>query len=390
MNQQLHKHRQELLTNIPKDATAILVAGNAPLSRNADTTYPFRQDSNILYLSGITLPNVALYIDTKTGNSYLVLPRHTKVEIMFDDVHEYEYAATAAGLNGCITQTELLVRLQKLSKKGEVLFNKPACARSHGQYANPYRRYWLNKLTKAGIVPIDVRPYVAAMRMIKKPHEIAAITSAVQVTQTVLSKYINNPAELVGRTETSVANEITAAFYENNMMNAYQPIVATDQNAVIVHHAPSDTPIKTGAGLLFDVGAEHCGYAADISRTIVVGHNQKLQMLIDDVAAVQADIIASLKPGIFWKDIQLQAQTQLLDVAKKHALITQEPVQTVFPYAIGHHVGLDVHDAADYSLSLSEGMVITIEPGLHSKKHGIGIRIEDDVVITKNGAKILK
>ncbi|MEZ6331187.1 MAG: aminopeptidase P N-terminal domain-containing protein [Candidatus Saccharimonadales bacterium] len=86
-------------------------------SRNADTTYPFRQDSNILYLSGITLPNIALYIDTKTGNSYLVLPRHTKVEIMFDDVHEYEYAATAAGLNGCITQTELLVRLQKLSKK---------------------------------------------------------------------------------------------------------------------------------------------------------------------------------------------------------------------------------------------------------------------------------
>ena len=390
MSQRYIYNRNKLMQSLPPQCAALLIAGNESMGRTGDTTYPFRQDSNMLYLCGIQQPRIALIGDVAQNQWWLVIPQTTLVEKIFDDANDWGETAQRAGLNGCIEWAQAIALLRRKSKKGDIYYNMAAKKRMHGVFNNPLRSYISEKLRRQNIALHDARPYIARLRMIKQPYEIRALTQAVRITQSTLHPYVESPQKLILQTEQRIANTITAEFYNNDVMHAYEPIVAANTNAAILHHLPDETVIKSGSTILFDVGAEYDGYAADISRTIQIDAPQETVQLIEDVMAVQQTLIQSIKPGGYWKALHEQAINELENVAQNHRLLKHQAIKDLFPHAIGHFLGLDVHDVGDYTQPFQEGMVLTVEPGLYSKKYGTGVRIEDDIVVTKTGAKILK
>ncbi len=389
MSKQFIHNRSKLIESLPHGSTAVMIAGNAALSRNADTAYPFRQDSNVLYLSGIRRPRVVLLGDIVKNRWSLVVPELTHVEKIFDDSDGWEQIMELAGLDDCIDWRQAISLLKEHSAKGTIYYNFPYKRQQHGLYTNPFQADVRARLKRAGISVEDVRSYTARLRMIKQDYEIDAITQAVRITESALSGYINKPRQLVGVTEQTVAAAITANFYTRGVGHAYDPIVASAKNAAILHHYPDDTVIQSEGAVLFDVGAEYNDYAADISRTIDIGSSNEMQRLIDDVSNVQRVLIQSITPGGSWKELQARATQELTLVANRHSSMKNQSINDIFPHAIGHFLGLDVHDVGDYTLPFQDGMVLTVEPGLYSKEYGIGVRIEDDIVVTKTGAKII-
>jgi len=175
--------------------------------------------------------------------------------------------------------------------------------------------------------------------------------------------------------------------------HAYEPIIATDENATVIHYTANNTTLHNKKMILFDVGASYGLYAADISRTYALQKpSTRLRQLHAAVCHAQKTIMKSIKPGLTMKKLELLAEdvigNSLIDLGlanTKDLAITRQ----FYPHAVSHFLGLDVHDAADYDLPLAEGMVITVEPGLYIPNERIAVRIEDDVVITKDGCQNL-
>ena len=148
--------------------------------------------------------------------------------------------------------------------------------------------------------------------------------------------------------------------------------------------------MHANTAILLDVGAEYAGYAADISRTYVKGKNDRAAAVIAAVKNVQSNLIAQVKPGVTWNELSEKALDMVADELLALKVITnKKDAQKYFPHAFGHFLGLDVHDVGDYSQPLAENMVITVEPGIYIPEEAIGVRFEDDILVTKTGAKVL-
>ena len=176
--------------------------------------------------------------------------------------------------------------------------------------------------------------------------------------------------------------------------HAYDPIVAGGGRACTLHYVANDQPLQTGELLLLDVGARVSGYAADITRTYAIGEPTDRQRAVH--AAVQQahqQIISLLAPGLSVRayhdsvdDIMKQA---LVGLGLMHDLADDASYRRYFPHAISHGLGVDVHDSLGGPDVLKEGMVLTVEPGIYIPEEAIGVRIEDDILITADGARNL-
>ncbi|MFT7615928.1 MAG: Xaa-Pro aminopeptidase [Candidatus Woesearchaeota archaeon] len=181
------------------------------------------------------------------------------------------------------------------------------------------------------------------------------------------------------------------SFFSQNATFAYQPICASGKNACVLHYITNDSVIDQQKPILLDVGAEVCGYDADITRTINIT-TKRQEAIYTAVLAVQEFAISLLKPGVYLKEYEQKVrefmgrQLITLKLIKK---ATPKAIAELYPHGTGHFLGLDTHDVGDYKKPLAAGMVITVEPGIYSKKEGIGIRIEDNILITKTGCKVL-
>ena len=175
--------------------------------------------------------------------------------------------------------------------------------------------------------------------------------------------------------------------------DAYAPIVGSGPNAAVLHYSKNNRRMDSGELLLMDVAAE-CGmYASDITRTVPVNgkYTARQRELYEIVLGAQKAAIAAIKPGM---TIAREGPNSLNTIAKEYMNThgkdrNGEPLGKYFIHGLSHHVGLDVHDPSDPSLPLEAGMVITVEPGLYLPEEGIGIRIEDVVLVTETGAKVL-
>ena len=356
----------------------ILIGGNGLLSRSSDTNYSFRQDSNLQYLCGLNEPSLSLLIDTTKNKSYLVLPKQTKTQTIFEGSPDLSSLLMQSNCDEVINYSQLALLL----KNQQIYYNLPAKNNLNGLYTNPFRRWLKNYLSTYKVTFIDIRPTMAKIRMIKQPYELDNIAKAVQITKGTISS-LTDTIWNDDLTEQHIAWQITADFAKNNVGHAYQPIVAKNPNSAILHHIPTTQSIINSSSVLIDAGAEYNFYSADISRTIL----RNKDAIYTDLINIQLQIIKYIKPGLLFKDLQIYAKELITTLAQQHKIAGS--IEELFPHAIGHHLGLDVHDPADYNAPLSEGMVITIEPGIYSHKYKIGYRIEDDIIITKNGVKVL-
>jgi Xaa-Pro aminopeptidase len=233
---------------------------------------------------------------------------------------------------------------------------------------------------------------IAKLRMSKSPEEIALIQRATDVTLEGHRAAWQRAAP--GLYEYQVAATMTGIFAESGCeRNAYSPIVGSGPNSVYLHYSRNSRRMDAGEVLLMDVAAECAGYASDITRTIPVGgkFTPRQKEIYEIVLGAQKAAIAAVKPGV---TLSKTAPNSLYKIAYDYINthgkdLHGERLGKYFTHGLGHHVGLDVHDASDPSAPLEEGMVITIEPGIYIPEENLGVRIEDVVLVTGHGAKVL-
>jgi Xaa-Pro aminopeptidase len=233
----------------------------------------------------------------------------------------------------------------------------------------------------------DAAPLIARLRMHKSPEELALIQRSIDATLEAHRAAWKRAAP--GLYEYQVAATMTAVYFDKGCeRSAYEPIVGSGPNSTVLHYSRNSRRMDRGELLLMDVGAECAGYAADITRTIPVGarFSKRQREIYEVVLGAQNAVIAAIKPGIPLSDLSKIAREYINTHGKD---LHGDPLGKYFTHGVSHHVGLDVHDATDFSQPLAEGNVITVEPGVYIPEENIGIRIEDMVEVTKDGAQLM-
>ena len=233
---------------------------------------------------------------------------------------------------------------------------------------------------------------IAKLRMSKSPEEIALIQHATDVTLEAHRVAWQRAAP--GLYEYQIAAAMMDVYQEAGCArSAYAPIVGSGPNSVYLHYSQNSRRMDAGEVLLMDVGAECAGYASDITRTIPVGgkFTRRQREIYEIVLGAQKAAIAAVKPGqSLSKTVPNSLYHIAYDYIDSHGKdLHGDSLGKYFTHGLGHQVGLDVHDANDPSISLEAGMVITIEPGIYIPEENLGVRIEDMVLVTEHGAKLL-
>lgn len=394
LNADFFKNNRQKLVNSTAKKGIIIVPGNGQMQRSADTPYAFKQDSNFYYLTGVSEPCATLVIDTKNNNEWLMLPSRDGMHAIFDGLVNIQNIQKTSGILDIVSEKDGWKRLQNLANQNIFLPNKPV-SRIGEMYTNPHRATVYSKIRRIAIKPInDIRQQLSELRMIKSPIEQAIIANAASITYQALGSVMSQLSSY--STEREVEAELTKQILIRGADgHAYSPIIAGGSNSCTLHYIDNKAALKNGNILLFDVGAELSGYSADISRTIVYGSkstNRKTEV-IKAVASAQSEIIKFIGPGLTFKHLAEQSEIIIANKLINLQLIpknyTKADIRKYFPHSVTHFLGLDVHDTGDYTKPMQAGMVITVEPGIYISEEAIGVRIEDDVVITDNGAKIL-
>ena len=238
----------------------------------------------------------------------------------------------------------------------------------------------------------DAQPAIAKLRMKKSPEEIALIERATNVSIDAHRAAWKRAAP--GLYEYQIAATMTGIFAENGCERvAYSPIVGSGPNSVFLHYTRNKRRMDSGEILLMDVAAECSAYASDITRTIPVGagFSKRQREIYGVVLGAQRAAIAAIKPGMTIAKTGPDSLYKIAyDYINSHGKdLHGEPLGKYFTHGLSHHVGLEVHDASDTNAPLEAGMVITVEPGVYIPEERLGVRIEDVVLVTESGAKVL-
>lgn len=371
------------------EGSLLVVPAYTQMQRGNDAAFQFEQEANFWYLTGVTHPDWWVIIDGKRAKSWLVSPDINEVHALFDGNLSAERAAQLSGIPDVIDRSKGVSLLRQAARSHQFVYtvDPPAHHDYFGFTLNPAARDMREQLSRIFTKVQDFRPKLAEIRAIKRPQELEVMQHAIDLTIDTFETAKSSMATY--KYEYQVEADFTHYFRKNGATgHAYDPIVAAGANACTLHYGANESALKKGTLLLLDIGARAGGYAADITRTYAVGKPTKRQQAVHaEVEAAQQQIIALLEPGL-----GIEAYQNEVDVIMKRALINlklirdenDEAYRTYFPHAISHGLGVDVHDALGRPKYLQPGMVLTVEPGIYIPEEGIGVRIEDDILITKN------
>jgi len=375
----------------------IVVAANGLLQRGADSTYAFAQDANFWYLTGLDEPDLILVMDR--DKEYLIVPSRSASRQAFDGPVEPEALRRRSGIIDIYDDSagweQLRSRLKKV-KHVATLAVPPAYVEQYGMYTNPARAALVERLRqeKTGLELLDIYQHLGRLRMVKQPAELQALQAAIDIT-TATVKEVSRPAKLSRyTTEYEIEADLTRGFRRRGAAgHGFEPIVASGRRACTLHNVANNGQLAAGQLLLMDVGAEVEHYSADISRTFSLGAVTRRQQVVHTaVLEVQQYSFSLLKPGVLLKEYEKQIeqlmgkQLQALGLIRA---INHDEVRKFYPHATSHFLGLNVHDIGDYQRPLEPGMVLTVEPGIYIPDEGLGVRIEDDVLVTERSIQIL-
>ncbi|HKX82829.1 MAG TPA: aminopeptidase P N-terminal domain-containing protein [Pyrinomonadaceae bacterium] len=407
---------KKFIESIGPDAIAIIPAAHEA-TRSYDTEFKFRQDSDFWYLTGFPEPDAIAVIDPANKKSPFTLyvrPRDPLMETWFGRREGIEGAVKNYGADKAHSIEKFADDLPKLLEGHEKLYYRFAVDKMLDQQILQYLTEQRVRRLKTAYPPhtiIDPTIITGEMRLHKNKEEVEMMQKAATISAEahVLAMKKVKP----GMNEFQVESLIEAYMRENGASGvAYNSIIGGGENATILHYVENNRPLKDGDLILIDAGAEYKGYAADITRTFPVnGKYSKAQREVYDVVLdVQQQCIEYTKTGNTVKGRQEFSIELLTEGMKKLGLLKGKTKELVkkkqylkyYMHGVGHYLGLDVHDAGRYftdqaaknSRQFAPGMVLTVEPGLYippddksapSKYRGIGVRIEDDVLVTKEG-----
>jgi Xaa-Pro aminopeptidase len=237
----------------------------------------------------------------------------------------------------------------------------------------------------------DIAPQLDAMRQVKSPGELALMQKAIDVS--IDAHFDAMKTMRPGLFEYQIAARMKEVHeWGGCEREAYAPIVGTGFNSTVLHYSVLDDQIKDGDVVVIDVGGEYGGYAADITRTLPADgkFTPRQREIYDIVLGAQTAALAALKPGAVLYGGKDSLQQIVTDYINSHGHDKEgRALGRYYPHGVSHHLGLDVHDPGDRNRPLEPGMVVTVEPGIYIPEENLGVRIEDDVLVTKDGYKLL-
>jgi Xaa-Pro aminopeptidase len=384
------QNRKKLADRLANNSLTILFSGRE-IEMTADASYPFFANNNFYYLTGIRAPEVVLVIIKNHHNDcayqlFIESADPLKEKWVGKKINR-DLAKAVSGIDEVYYVKDLPKEIARAAAVQTVYFD----------FKTPKHQSF--KTTDEGLKKIlkqselkDLHPILAGLRLIKSAEEMRAIAKANAVTKKGIE-------EMKAFIKSGTYEYELAAFFEYYVKKegteglAFETIVASGQNATVLHYVSNHCQLKSGDLVLFDLGARVDGYCGDVSRTFPVSGEMSRQQekLYEIVEAVQKELIVAYKPGAVMKDLQQLTKELFLEKCCRAGFVPENNDITEFYYhGIGHPLGLDTHDLRpEGDLILAPGMVMTVEPGLYLEKLGIGIRIEDDVVITDGGCTVL-
>ncbi len=389
---------RERLRQLFTGTAPIVITANGLLQKASDEAFPFHQDANFWYLTGVDVPGVALVLDK--DREYFIVPGRTATREAFDGAIDVEALKRVSGVQEVLDEKVGWKQLEGRTKKVHhvaTLAAPPAYVADAGLFTNPARAELIRRLkaTNDGLELLDLRPHLARMRMVKQPEEIEAIQKAIDVTLASLKEVTRLTQLAKYAYEYEVEADLARGFRKRGARgHAFAPIVAGGARACTLHNVANEAALSSDDLLTLDVGAEFDHYAADITRTVSLGGkpSRRQRQVYEAVLEAQEFAMSLLKPGALLRDNERQIEHFIGEKLRELGLIksiTPESVRHYFPHSTSHFMGLDVHDAGDYERPLEPGVVITVEPGIYISEEGIGVRIEDDILITEDGFKSL-
>lgn len=387
-----YKNRRQKLNEQLKDNSALILFSGAEIKKSADSYYDFVGNRNFFYLTGIKQENSILIMTKING-----LVKEKILTLAFDSLKEVwtgrrltpeqVRSITAIEDYGHTDEFESIILALKGVVKTAYLDLEPGILTHTGQET---KKYGLHLSAVLAFEVIDVYHTITRLRMVKDEHEIALIRESIHLTAEALKNTFKKVKAGVYEYELGAAFEYEIKRHHGEL--GFSTIVASGPNGVILHYPHLDAKVRDGDLILFDLGGHTNMYTADISRTIPAnGRLTPLQeTLYRIVLACNKAVINEIKPGKTLLDLQNFTKKFLKTELVQAGLMTDdEDIMKYYYHGVSHHLGLDTHDPGDRSLELEPGNVITVEPGLYLKEYGIGIRIEDNVVVTKNGCENL-
>lgn len=376
----------------------IVLTANGLLQRAADEAYPFKQDASFWYLTGIDEPDVLLVMDK--DREYLIVPGRESVRVIFEGAVDEAELKRISGIDTVYDEEQGWKQLGGRLKKAKhlaTLAAAPAYMQRLGMYSNPARRRLLKqvKAWNEAVELLDISQHVARLRMVKQPVEVTAIQNAIDSTGQGLKLLLRNLKRGVYEYEYELEADLTRSFRKAGLRgHAFDPVVASGIRACTMHNTGNEGKLSSDELVLLDVGAEYDHYAADVTRTVSIGGSpsRRQQAVHAAVMEVWGFAVSLLKPGITPKDYEAEVEQFMGEKLRELALvktIEREAVRTYYPHAASHFLGLNAHDAGLYDRPMEAGMVLTVEPGIYIPAESIGVRIEDDVLITPESNRVL-
>ena len=381
-------NRKKFLDKLENNDLAVLYAGKAPVKRG-DEFYPFTPDRNIYYVTGIDRENLILVLGkTETGcfERLYIEPDNGQM-------------ARWVGANITAKEAQEISGIEDIKLLDELSDDLKSLALSTKRLFMDFERKDLNikELTAemrgvfGGIPFEDLFPVFAQMRVIKEKWEIELIRKAGDITRLGIEEMMKNARP--GMMEYEIEAYYDYVLRKNGVKDrAFQTIAASGINGTVLHYINNSRKTEENDLILIDAGAQWGYYSGDISRTFPVnGKFTPLQKTVYNIVLKgQQLIIDNIKPGVMYPELNEMLKEYYFDELKNLGLVkTKDEVFNYYFHGVSHFIGAETHDVGDRSQSLKPGMVISVEPGLYIQEWRIGIRIEDDALVTENGCEIL-
>jgi Xaa-Pro aminopeptidase len=404
INNELFIENRKRLASLLKPKSLAIFNSNDPMPTNADGTMGFQQNSDLFYLSGIDQEESILLVfpdcpDPKHREVLFLKETSELIAIWEGYKYTKEHAREVSGVQTVYWTNQFEAVLTTLVFESEYIYlNSNEHIRNHSTVQTRDAKFILWAKEHFPLHKFErVAPLMHHLRVIKSDYEIAQISEACRITELGFRRLLNFVKPDV--TEYEIEAELIHEFVRNRSKGfAYTPIIASGANACVLHYIENSRPCKDGDLILLDVAAEYANYNSDLTRTIPVNgrFTARQRAVYDAVHRAFKFAKSILKVGILWDDYQKEVERfiegELVDLGlfSRADIEKQNPdsplYKKYFMHGTSHHLGLDVHDVWNKYRKVEAGMVFTIEPGIYIREEGIGIRLENNILITETGS----
>ena len=393
------QRRQNYFKEVKDLSISFLFSGVAPQKSN-DQNYHFSVNRSFFYLTGIKQQNVVLMMvkGNEKTDSYIFIEKIDPVKALWDGAGlTFEEASQKAEvpLERIKDITELEGFLNGLlSTNRRAVYGMISAVyldlERQSEISLPTKAHLFADQLKAKYQYLNIKTnqlILAELRTVKDNYEIEQVKKAVDITKTGIERIMSHMKP--GLFEYELQAEYNYVLNRHRTTPSFDTIAASGKNATVLHYIDNDSKIPDESLVLFDLGVDYDYYCSDVTRTIPANgkFTKRQKEVYEVVLEANKKSIEWLKPGVTIKEFNDYGKQILIEGAKKLGLIKEDSeISKYYYHSLGHYLGLDVHDVGNYAKPIPEGALITVEPGLYIAEEGIGIRIEDDVVVTKSGA----